>query len=85
VQGDRRDRDSLVCVQSIAPGAVNLVTAGRGNDIDLTSGAALGRRHIWWNFVSSSPPRLEAAKQDWAEGRFAAVPGDDEFIPLPDR
>ncbi|MBV6424483.1 MAG: hypothetical protein NAOJABEB_02294 [Steroidobacteraceae bacterium] len=41
-------------------------------------------RHIWWNFVASSRERIEQAKRDWAEGRFAPVPGDDEFVPLPD-
>jgi redox-sensitive bicupin YhaK (pirin superfamily) len=40
-------------------------------------------RHIWWNFVSSRPERIEEGKADWREGRFAAVPGDPEFIPLP--
>jgi redox-sensitive bicupin YhaK (pirin superfamily) len=40
-------------------------------------------RHIWWNFVSSSRERIEQAKADWREGRFAAVPGETEFIPLP--
>ena len=44
-----------------------------------------GPRHIWWNFVSSSEARIERAKQDWREERFARVPGDPERIPLPDR
>jgi redox-sensitive bicupin YhaK (pirin superfamily) len=44
-----------------------------------------GPRHIWWNFVSSSKERLEQAKIDWKEGRFAKIPGDEtEFIPLPE-
>jgi redox-sensitive bicupin YhaK (pirin superfamily) len=43
-----------------------------------------GPRHIWWNFVSSSKERIEQAKADWKAGRFAAVPGDPEFIPLPE-
>ena len=43
------------------------------------------RRHMWWNFVSSSRERIEQAKQDWVAGRFGLIPGDDEaFIPLPD-
>jgi redox-sensitive bicupin YhaK (pirin superfamily) len=42
-----------------------------------------GRRHIWWNFVSSSAERIEQAKQDWEAGRFPPVPGETEFIPLP--
>jgi redox-sensitive bicupin YhaK (pirin superfamily) len=43
----------------------------------------LGERHIWWNFVSSSPARIEQAKADWQARRFAAVPGDDGYMPLP--
>ena len=44
-----------------------------------------GRREIWWNFVSSSAERIERAKLDWQEDRFAAVPDDAERIPLPER
>lgn len=44
-----------------------------------------GPRHIWWNFVSSSQERIDAAKEDWRQGRFDIVPGDEqEFIPLPE-
>ncbi|HEX3905986.1 MAG TPA: pirin family protein [Polyangia bacterium] len=52
----------------------------------LIGGAPLdGERHIWWNFVASSPERIERAKSDWKEGRFGVVPGDErEFIPLPE-
>jgi redox-sensitive bicupin YhaK (pirin superfamily) len=50
----------------------------------LLGGAALGGdRAIWWNFVASDEARIEAAKQDWAGGRFAPVTGDDEHMPLP--
>jgi len=49
-------------------------------------GAALeGPRYIWWNFVSSRKERIETAKEDWKSGRFAPVPGETEFIPLPDK
>jgi redox-sensitive bicupin YhaK (pirin superfamily) len=44
-----------------------------------------GPRYIWWNFVASSKERIEAAKDDWKQARFAIVPGDEkEFIPLPE-
>ena len=43
-----------------------------------------GSRYLVWNFVSSSIERLEQAKEDWRLQRFAAVPGETEFIPLPD-
>ncbi|MBN9602771.1 MAG: pirin family protein [Afipia felis] len=48
-------------------------------------GTALeGPRYIWWNFVSSSRERIEQAKQDWKMDRFAHVPEETEFIPLPE-
>jgi hypothetical protein len=48
-------------------------------------GAALeGPRYIWWNFVSSRRERIESAKEDWKQGRFAAVPEESGFIPLPE-
>lgn len=44
-----------------------------------------GPRHIWWNFVSSSRERIERAKQEWKDGAFGTISGDDqEFIPLPE-
>jgi redox-sensitive bicupin YhaK (pirin superfamily) len=52
----------------------------------LLGGAPLdGPRHIWWNFVSSSKDRIERAKQEWTDGKFGLILGDDkEFIPLPE-
>ena len=51
----------------------------------LVGGAPLdGERIIWWNFVSSSRERVEAAKAQWREQRFGQVPGETEFIPLPE-
>jgi redox-sensitive bicupin YhaK (pirin superfamily) len=65
---------------------VEAVAGPQGAKAMLLGGAAMdGPRHIWWNFVSSSKERIERAKADWREGRFAKVPGDPEFIPLPDR
>ncbi len=52
----------------------------------VVGGAALdGPRWLWWNFVSSRRERIAQAAQDWREGRFAGVPGETEFIPLPER
>jgi redox-sensitive bicupin YhaK (pirin superfamily) len=47
-------------------------------------GESVGPRHIWWNFVSNSKERIEAAKEQWRDGKFGRVEGDSEFIPLPD-
>ena len=50
----------------------------------VVGGDNIGPRQIFWNFVSSRPERIEQAKRDWRDMQFAMVPGDEEFIPLPD-
>lgn len=67
--------EGVVRVRSVAGARVILFG---GDPLD-------GSRFIWWNFVSASKERIGRAKDDWKEGRFARVPGEDEFIPLPDR
>jgi redox-sensitive bicupin YhaK (pirin superfamily) len=63
------------------------ICATAAANVMLVGGAPLdGPRHIWWNFVSSSQDRIEQAKADWRDDRFAAVAGDDhERVPLPER
>lgn len=44
-----------------------------------------GPRHIYWNFVSSRPERIEQAKAYWQRDQFGVrISGESEFIPLPD-
>ena len=51
----------------------------------LLGGAAMdGDRLIWWNFVASSRALIDAASARWREQRFPPVPGETEFIPLPE-
>ena len=68
------------------PGAeIVLESESPSSRLMLLGGGPLdGPRHIWWNFVSSSKERIEQAKEDWREGRFAPVPEETEFIPLPE-
>ena len=76
-----------------APGRMLLLRRGAGLALRASANARFllvggepldGPRYLWWNFVSSSKDRIEAAKADWQASRFPAVPGDAEFIPLPD-
>lgn len=68
-----------------ASGDVISVRASSAARLLLFGGEPLdGPRHLWWNFVSSSRERIEQAKGDWKAGHFAPVPGDTEFIPLPE-
>ncbi len=50
----------------------------------LLGGAPVGARVLWWNFVATSRDRIERAKSDWAGQRFGTVPGEPDFIPLPE-
>ena len=61
------------------------INAPLGARFVVVGGAALngGRRHIWWNFVSSRRERIEAASQAWANQTMGQVPGETDFIPLP--
>ena len=88
--------DGSVEVDGTAIGAGRLAVLERGaggrlsapakSHVMLCGGDALdGERHIWWNFVSSRRDRIEQAKNDWRDGRFEMVPGEDDFIPLPSR
>jgi redox-sensitive bicupin YhaK (pirin superfamily) len=67
------------------PGDRITVRATRPARLMFLGGAALeGPRYIWWNFVSSRRERIEQAKEDWKTGKFSPVPGETEFIPLPE-
>jgi redox-sensitive bicupin YhaK (pirin superfamily) len=75
----------LATLVVLDPGSTPLLRAQSHARVMLLGGAPLdGPRFVWWNFVSSSRERIEQAKKDWAHGVFDAVPGETEFIPLPD-
>ena len=70
----------LICRSGVHASLV----ANEPSRVMLLGGAPVGERHVFWNLVSIRPERIEIAKQDWKEGRFPKVPGDElEFIPLP--
>ena len=69
----------------LAPGENVEIRANAAANVMLCGGDPLdGERHLYWNFVSSSRERIERAKADWKALRFAPIPGETEFIPLPD-
>jgi redox-sensitive bicupin YhaK (pirin superfamily) len=79
--------------RAIEPGSMLVLRAGMPVTIEAMDDARLmllggerldGPRQMWWNFVSSSPERIEQAKADWKAGRFGQVPSETEFIPLPE-
>jgi len=71
----------------LKPGATVTLAAteNRGARVMLLGGEPMdGPRYLTWNFVSSSSDRIKQAKEDWKAQRFPQVPGETEFIPLPD-
>jgi len=80
--GDAVDAGVMAVAAGGGPLSLQATSESR---VMVIGGAPVGRRHIWWNLVSSSRERIEQAKEDWKAGRFAMVPGDDEFIPLPEK
>lgn len=79
--GARHEAGRLLVLRPGAPVVLRAVTPAR---VVLLGGDAMdGPRHIWWNFVASSPERIEAAAADWEADRFAKVPEETERVPLP--
>lgn len=89
VEGDAsldNDRLEPFTLYILAPGQAMSLKATAPSRIMLLGGEAFAtKRHVFWNFVSSSRDRINQAKEDWKARRFPLVPGDEEdFIPLPE-
>lgn len=83
LDGQALDRYSLYILK---PGQAMTLRADSDARVMLLGGEAFTTpRHVWWNFVSSSRDRINAAKHDWKDRKFPFVPGDsEEFIPIPE-
>lgn len=82
IDGIRYPKETLLI---LTPNQEVKITAERPTRVLVLGGEPLdGPRHLWWNFVSSRRDRIEQAKHDWQQGRFAPVPGETEWIPLPE-
>ena len=82
VEGEAIGAGQFAVLENNAGGTIVADSASR---LMLCGGDTLeGDRTIWWNFVSSSKERLEQARQRWRDGDFPAVPGEEDFIPLPE-
>jgi redox-sensitive bicupin YhaK (pirin superfamily) len=84
VSAEGQDFESGTLLIFTSGSRAHLVAKGVSR-VALLGGAPVGERHIWWNFVSSSSERIEQAKRQWGNGAFPQVPGETEFIPLPER
>jgi redox-sensitive bicupin YhaK (pirin superfamily) len=87
VQGELAIGDIAVTAGQLVllePGAKSTLRAPEAARAMLLGGAHFPTpRYIWWNFVASSQERIERAKESWLRQEFPPVPGETEFIPLP--
>ncbi|MGP1351884.1 MAG: pirin family protein [Parasphingopyxis sp.] len=69
----------------LKPGTTATLRSENGAQVMLCGGEAFAtKRHVYWNFVSSSKERISQAVEDWKAERFPVVPGDsEERIPMP--
>jgi len=83
VDGEAVPQNSMALLDTSSSQRVTALTDAQ---FVIIGGEALdGQRFLFWNFVSSSKERLVKAADDWEAQRFAKVPGETEFIPLPKR
>jgi redox-sensitive bicupin YhaK (pirin superfamily) len=70
----------------LAHGETVTLASRHGATVMLLGGAKLaGERFIEWNFVASSREKIEEAKRAWTAQEMGQVPGETEWIPLPER
>ena len=82
ISGDTYEKGQMLVLED---GLDVTLTINSGARLILLGGAPMdGERHVWWNFVSSSKEQIERAKNNWANARFPEIPGETEFVPLPD-
>lgn len=82
--GTRHESGRLLVLKPGQTLALRSPTSGPPTRLMLLGGPPMdGPRHIWWNFVSSSRPRIEAAKAAWQAQQMGTVPGETEWIPIP--
>jgi len=81
IDGAKFDACTMVV---LAPGTTPTLAAPRGGRVVMVGGESLGHRFLSWNFVATSRERIHAAEDDWRAQRFPPIPGETEFIPLPE-
>lgn len=69
-------KDSKLCTFDIAENSTIYIFGGEPFPEE---------RIIYWNFVASTKELIEKAKEKWLAQTFDKVPGETEFVPLPDQ
>lgn len=81
VSGDPLSQGAMMIFDN---GEAPFIHAGERTRFVVIGGEPLGPRKLWWNFVALDRERIEQAAEDWRQNRFPQVPGEHEWIPLPE-
>lgn len=82
----------MACGEKVGAGNILVSKVDDTCDIELQPGSHIllfggepfpEKRHIYWNFVSSSKERIEQAKTNWKNKTFPMMPHDQTYVPLP--
>jgi hypothetical protein len=68
----------------LEPGHAARIAAPAGTRFVVVGGAAPDAEpHVWWNFVSSDPARIERAARAWEADTFDPIPGETGRLSMP--
>lgn len=85
LNGMRLEEKSMAVLSSGQDTTIEAADAGSAVRVMLLGGEPLdGDRFVSWNFVASNREAIVAARQRWRDQDFARVPGETEWIPLPE-
>ncbi len=86
VDGERLETHSMAVLRPGQPVRIEVrdqVAIDRVSLVVLGGDALDAPRHMWWNFVSSRKDRIVQAASEWQAQAMGQIPGETEFIPLP--
>ena len=85
INGETVEAQMLAVMDSGQAQRLTTSAAGGARLVVIGGDALDAPRSMWWNFVSSRKDRIVQAADDWQAQRMGSVPGETEFIPLPER
>ncbi len=80
------------CGETVKQGSLLVAKPGETCEIEIAPQSHLlifggepfpEKRHIFWNFVSSSKETIDKAKENWKNHKFEEIPGESGRIELP--
>jgi redox-sensitive bicupin YhaK (pirin superfamily) len=68
----------------LEPGAAVHLSSDADCRLVVIGGDALATPvHMWWNFVSAHPEKIERAAERWEARQFPAIHGETDLVPMP--